>query len=416
MTGKADVLVLGGGVIGLSCALSLLEAGRSVIVLEQGTAGCAASHGNCGTLTPSHAAPLALPGTLALALRWLLKPDAPLRIAPRADAALLRWLASFALRCNWRDALHATAAKAPLLARSRELVGELVRRECIECEFESSGTLNVYRDAAAFDQACALHERFAAVAPPVEVLGAQATLAREPALKPGVAGSLFNPGDASLRPDRYVAGLARLVRARGGVIEEGARVDGFERDANGIAGVATTRGRRQGRDIVLALGARSPRLARSLGVHLPIQPGKGYSITFSRPAICPRIPLTLKDPSVCVTAWASGYRLGSTMEFAGYDERLNRTRLDALRRGAAAFLHEPEGATVNEEWYGWRPMTPDDLPLIGRAAAIPNLVIASGHGMLGMTMSAGTGLLVSEIVCGKPPQIDITPFDPARFH
>ena len=104
------------------------------------------------------------------------------------------------------------------------------------------------------------------------------------------------------------------------------------------------------------------------------------------------------------------------MEFAGYDDRLNRTRLDALRRGAAAFLHEPEGASVSEEWQGWRPMTPDDLPLIGRAPGIPNLVVASGHGMLGMTMSAGTGQLVAEMVCGRPLSLDAAPFDPARFH
>ena len=168
-------------------------------------------------------------------------------------------------------------------------------------------------------------------------------LAREPALKPGVAGGFFNPGDAHLRPDRYVAELARCVRARADAIEENTRVEGIVREGARITRVATTRGDFRGRDVVLALGAWSPQLARQLGLRIPIQPGKGYSITYTRPALCPRIPLVLKERSVCVTAWSSGYRLGSTMEFAGYDTSLNRTRLDALKRGAAEYLHEPEG-------------------------------------------------------------------------
>ena len=415
-TRTSDVLVLGGGVIGLACAYYLLAAGRSVTVLEQGTAGCAASHGNCGTLTPSHAAPLAMPGTIATALRWLLKPEAPLRIAPRVDPALLRWLLGFAAHCNWRDALHATAAKAPLLQRSRLLIEELVRTEGLDCEFEASGTLNVFRDRSAFEQACGLHERLADFAPPVEVLDEATTLAREPALKRGIAGALFHPGDAQLRPDRYVAELARVVRAKGGVIEERTRIDTILRERGRITRVRTSQGDFGGRDIVFALGAWSPRFARSLGLRIPIQPGKGYSITYTRPVLCPRIPLTLKEPSVCVTAWGSGYRLGSTMEFAGYDTRLNRVRLDALRHGAAQFLHEPEGPAVVEEWYGWRPMTPDDLPVLGRVEGIDNLLMATGHGMLGVTMSAGTGLLVSELACGRSPSLDCTPFAPARFN
>ena len=123
----------------------------------------------------------------------------------------------------------------------------------------------------------------------------------------------------------------------------------------------------------------------------------------------------LKERSVCVTTWSSGYRLGSTMEFAGYDTSLNRTRLDALRRGAAEYLHEPEGPAVVEEWYGWRPMTPDDLPMLGRAPGTENLVLATGHGMLGVSMSAITGLLISEVVTGRPPSLDLAPYAVTRF-
>jgi len=413
--GSNDVLVLGGGVIGLASAWYLLQSGRGVTVLDQGAVGSGSSHGNCGTLTPSHAAPLAQPGIPAQALRWLLKADAPLRVRPRWDPALARWLAAFLRRCNWRDAAQSAAAKLPLLEGSRQLIEALVREQGLDCEFAAVGTMNVYRDARGFEQARVEHERLAQYLPRYELLDGAAAIAREPALKPGVAGAFFNPGDAQLRPDRYVDELARIVRARGGVIEEHAKIRRIVRDGGRIARVETSRGDFSGGDVVLALGSWSPQFARALDLRVPIQPGKGYSITYARPANCPRIPLTLKEPQVCVTAWGSGYRLGSTMEFSGYDATLNRTRLDALRRGAAQFLHEPEGPAVVEEWYGWRPMTPDDLPLIGRVPHIRNLVVATGHGMLGVTMSAGTGLLVSEIVGGRATSFDIGAFAPARF-
>ncbi|HEY0231105.1 MAG TPA: FAD-dependent oxidoreductase, partial [Dokdonella sp.] len=290
-----------------------------------------------------------------------------------------------------------------------------VRTQQLACEFEALGTLNVYRDAANFAHARESLSLLADAGIRVDVLDAAQTLAREPALRPGIAGAFFNPGDAQLRPDRYVAELARSVRARGARIEEGARIDGLLREGGRIVTAATSKGDFSARDVVFALGAWSPALARPLGLRIPIQPGKGYSITYARPARCPRIPMTLKEPSVCVTAWGSGFRLGSTMEFAGYDSTLNRTRLEALKRGAAAFLHEPQGPAVVEEWYGWRPMTPDDLPLLGRAPGIDNLVLATGHGMLGVSLSAVTGLLVSEIIAARPPSFDLAPFAAARF-
>lgn len=414
-TRDADVLILGGGVIGLACAYYLLGAGRSVTVLEQARTGKGSSHGNCGTLTPSHATPLAMPGMIGTALKWMFKADAPLRIKPRFDPALLRWLTGFASHCNWRDFMRTTEIKAPFLVRSRELIADLVEREGLDCEYEQVGNLFVYRDERAFAASRWLPEVLATIDMPMTVLDGARLQAVEPALREGTAGGYFNPGDAQLRPDRYVAELARIVRERGGVIEEDTRVEGFSRERSRVDRVLTTNGEFRARDIVFALGAWTPTIARQLGLRVPIQPGKGYSITYSRPAICPRIPLVLRERSVCVTAWDSGYRLGSTMEFAGYDDSLNRTRLDALRRGAALYLREPEGPQVLEEWYGWRPMTPDDLPILGPVPGIDNLCMASGHGMLGVSMSAMTGLLVSELITGRAPSLDPAPYSVSRF-
>jgi len=167
--------------------------------------------------------------------------------------------------------------------------------------------------------------------------------------------------------------------------------------------------------VVLALGAWSARIASQLQMRLPMQPGKGYSITTSRPDPCPRTALVLREAGVCVTAWESGFRLGSTMEFSGYDTTLNPTRLEALRRGARTYLHAPFGEALREEWWGWRPMCVDEVPLIGPSARWHNLLLATGHGMLGVSMSAATGEMVAALIAGAQPAIDVTPFSLARF-
>lgn len=414
---RSDILVLGGGVIGLSCALHLLKGGAKVRVLEQGTPGCGSSHGNCGTITPSHAAPLTMPGTLGVALRSILRADAPLYLNPRLDGARLRWLLGFARHCTWPDFERAALARAAILQRSRQLLAGLVRNERLDCEFVEDGLLYVYRsDAQMADDEHHHAQLLDRLGVPVQRLRGEEVQAMEPALKPGVHGGLFHPDDARLRPDRYAAELARLVHAHGGMIETGAKIEQFATDGRRIVGVTTSLGDFSGDYTVLALGAWSPLLGKQLGLRLPMQPGKGYSLTYTRPAQAPRRALVLREPKVCVTTWDSGFRLGSTMEFSGYAQGLNRTRIDALRRGAAEGLREPEGPVLQEEWWGWRPMCVDELPIIGPSTRWSNLHLATAHGMLGVSMSTATGELVAAQIQGLAPAIDPLPYAPSRFH
>ncbi len=345
----------------------------------------------------------------------MLKRDAPFYVKPTLDPELLTWMLNFARLCNERDFRRNAGIKTELLLRSRERLGQLIRDEQLECEFADSGTLYVWREARALHAAYHDYEMLRELGVPVELLDGAALRAKEPALKAGMAGGHWHPGDARLRPDRYVAELARAVRAAGGAILEQTTVQGFRVDGGRIAGVTTAAREQRAGEVVLALGAWSPQLAKQLGLRLPIQPGKGYSITYTRPQRAPRIPLVLEERSVCVTAWDSGYRLGSTMEFSGYDRTLNQRRLDALKRGAAEYLEEPEGPAIEEQWYGWRPMTYDDLPVIGRAPGLDNLTLATGHGMLGVSLSAITAQLVSELLTGRAPSLDLTPYSVKRF-
>lgn len=411
-----DIAILGGGVVGLACAYYLLKAGRSVRIIEQGAIGKGSSHGNCGTLTPSHAPPLAMPGMIRKAIGWMLTPDAPFYVKPSLDPALWSWLLQVARRCTWDEFKRHTPIKGALLMRSRELIERLVREDGLDCEFEASGTLYVYRDAKNFEDSQWLPRALAEIGMTCETIDGAAAQKMEPALKEGVAGAHLNRQDAHLRPDRYVAELARRVLELGGVIDEQRRVTGVRANGDRVEAVRTEAGDVAAREVVIALGSWSPELGRRIGLSIPVQPGKGYSITFDRPALAPKMPLVLKERSVCVTTWSSGYRLGSTMEFAGYDSSLNRRRLDALTRGAAEYLRDPVGPHRLEEWYGWRPMTYDDLPIIGRAPRWKNLSLATGHGMLGVTLSAVTGELMSQILTDRETALDAAPFSPARFN
>lgn len=412
-----DVVVVGAGVIGLASALALLEAGRGVQVIDAGRIGGGSSHGNCGTITPSHAPPLAAPGMVGRALRWMLTPDAPLYVQPRLDPALWRWLLRFAARCNTRDWRTSAVAKSALLNDSRVRLGDWVGRHGLDCEFEEAGLDYVFRDARAFahgrEEIAILREFGVAV----EAVDGAAYQAQEPALKPGVAGAIRFDGDAALRPDRYVAELARAVRAQGGTIVEQCALQDLAADRHGVR-LRTSRGTLHARDAVIAAGAWSPRMAGAIGVPAlrhALQPGKGYSITFDRPALVPQRPLVLRERTVCVTAWASGFRLGSTMEFSGFDESLNARRLAALERSAAEYLHQPVGPERREQWFGWRPMSCDDIPVIGRVPHQPHLWLATGHGMMGVSMSTGTGQLVADLVTGREPAIDPAPYRVERF-
>lgn len=414
-TRNYDVAIIGGGVIGLCCALHLLRGGQSVVVLEKGEIGSGASHGNCGTITPSHALPLAQPGMVQKALRWMLSKDAPFYVRPRLDPELMGWMLRFARHCNWDQVRSATRDRAALLNLSRQLMEDLIVAERIECEFSSAGLITVFRDQQTFAESRHLESMLTDVGVPIEAWTGEQVLQREPALRSGVVAGHWYPSDAVLRPDRFVAALARIVRGLGGEIRESAHVDRFTRDAHDNVLPVVDGESIQTRRVLLCGGAWSPAIAASLGVRVPVQPGKGYSITYSRPQQAPTIPLVLRERSVCVTAWGSGFRLGSTMEFSGYDTHLNRTRLDALVHGAREYLHTPHGTEVQEEWYGWRPMTYDDLPIIGPSTRVRNLWLATGHGMLGMSMSVATGQCLADLMLGRAPALSTAAFAPARF-
>jgi D-amino-acid dehydrogenase len=410
------VIVVGGGVIGASCAYYLSRDGWDVTVVDRGAFGKGCSHGNCGLICPSHILPLAGPGAIRGAIRAMLSRNAAFAIRPRIDPSLWDWLLRFTRRCTRAKMLQAGRAIQALLISSRTLYAELMKGEPFDCEWEEHGLLYVLQTAAGMehfaDTARLLHDEFGMESTRYD---GDAVLGLEPALRPGLAGGWHFHADAQLRPDRLMASWRRVLEARGVRIREQCEVIGFTSSDGRARAAVTPQEELPAEAFVVAAGALTPRLARQLAAPVPIQPGKGYSITMARPAKCPQVPLILDEHHVAVTPMQSGYRLGSTMEFAGYDTSLNPRRLDILREGARHYLQEPYAEPVEEEWYGWRPMTPDSVPIIDHSPALPNVLVAAGHNMLGVSMSPGTGKLVAEMLGGAVPHTDVMPYSLARF-
>lgn len=416
MSGSRQVIVIGGGVIGAACAYYLCHAGWKVTIVDQGSFGKGCSHGNCGFVCPSHALPLATPGAIRMALGSLLKPNSPFTIKPRLDLRLWSWLFRFARRCNHRDMIESGHAIQALLNSSRRLYDQLLREEPIDCEWEPRGLLFVFRTQKAMEHYAEtdrlLRETYDLGA---DRYDGNALLGLEPALKPGLAGGWHYRTDAHLRPDRLLASWRQVLESRGVVIRENCSVQGFIQGQGRATAVVTNRGEMKADAFVVATGAWTPLLEQHLGCRIPIQPGKGYSITMQRPEVCPTLPLIFEEDRVAVTPMRTGYRIGSMMEFAGYDTTIKPRRLEVLKRGAIHYLREPMREPIEEEWFGWRPMTPDSKPIIDRSPALNNVLLATGHNMLGLSMAPATGLLVAEMLQGATPHLDLAPYALKRF-
>ena len=413
---SGDVIVVGAGIIGIASAYYLAESGHKVTVIDQGRVGSACSHGNCGYVCPSHVLPLTEPGAVATGLRSMLNPRAAFRIKPQARLSLYEWMWQFARRCNHRQMLEAGHHLQSILDYSAAEYRTLFARESLDCEWKDDGLMYVFETAEGMAEFSAhdrlLHDHYGLDSR--EISGSELPEV-EPALKPGLAGAFLYEDDGWLRPDKLVSAWSARTREQGVAYVEDCELQHVETAGERISGLVTSQGLMTADHYVIATGAWSGKLSRMLACKLPVEPGKGYSITMTPPSNSPRYPMLLPEHRVGVTPFETGYRLGSMMEFAGYDTSIPDYRVQQLQDSARPYLHEPVGEVIEETWYGWRPMTWDSLPIIGRAPGLSNAVLATGHNMLGLSMAPGTGRLVDDIIREESPAISIAPYSPQRF-
>ena len=414
---QGHVAIVGGGVIGLSTAFACARAGYSVTVIDRNPParnGC--SFGNAGMVVPSHFIPLAAPGMVALGLKWMWNPESPFHIRPRFDPDLFEWGWRF-----WRASTPERVRQAAPLLRdlslaSRAAFEELAALPGLDFGLVKKGLLMLCRSQHALDEEAHTAQQARALGIPAEVLDARQTAALDPAVTLSVAGSVHFPQDCHLSPDRFMANLeAELVRL-GCRFRWSSEVRGWQSERDRIRAAWVDGEPVEADEFVICGGSWSPQTASQLGLHLPIQAGKGYSLTLREPRELPALCSIFTEARVAVTPMGGTLRFGGTMEIAGLDETINPVRVRGIVRAVPQYFPRFKETDFEgiEPWLGLRPVPPDGLPYLGRTGRYRNLCLATGHGMMGISLAPVTGRVVAGILAGDRPRFDLSLLSPDR--
>lgn len=415
MPEKYDVVVVGGGVIGVCSAYYLAKGGARVALLERRGICSGASYGNAGLLTPSHSMPLSAPGVLTQGLKWLLDRESPFYIRPRFDLDLLRWLWRFYRACKPERAHAAMPVIFELSSRSTELFTEIIAAENIDCRFEQAGLLHAFATPQGLEKGVAEARTVEVVGVRHEVVQGDRMRALEPAVAEDLAGGVFYPEDGHLEPGKFVTALADVAAALGVRVITDCEVRALDLSGAPNARLETSHGDFLADTIVVAGGAFSPRFASQLNMNIPIQPAKGYAVILERTPESPARPVLVGEDRIGITPMGNRIRLAGTLELAGVDLSISKHRVDAIQRRAPRYVPGLSKREPVEIWRGLRPCTPDGLPMIGRCRNHASVILATGHGMMGLTQGTFTGKLVSQIARGESPEMNIGALSPDRF-
>ena len=412
-----QVTIIGGGVIGLCCAYYLEKEGHEVTVIDRNdiTDGC--SFGNMGYISPSHFTPLATPGIISQGLKWMLSSSSPFYIKPRLNWDLIRWGMAFRKSSNAKKVKESIPHLNNLLQLSRELMSDLKK------EFDGSFTMiekgcwMLYRNPATGD-----HEKH--LADQAAELGLKTVICTnnnevqqyEPEVEVNVAGGVLYLDDCHISTTEFMHAMHHYLQNAGVKFLLNSEVKGFLKN-HSIAGVVTGNGSVETDELVIANGSWMPELAKLLGINLLMQPGKGYSIVYNDLEKNLHYPSILVDDRTATTPIDRWLRIGGTMEMSGHSENILPKRVTALYDAFKKYYPALDIAPpqIDKAWFGYRPVTPDGLPYIGKHHQFSNLTFAGGHAMLGVSAAAATGKLVNEIISHQPTSIDISAFAPGRF-
>jgi D-amino-acid dehydrogenase len=400
----------------VACARELSRRGAGVVLLERGALGSGCSYGNAGWLTPSLAVPLPAPGMVRKALGWLLDPESPLRIEPRASPELASWLLRFLAATGRRRYARGARALVELCRSSVEEYERLSRDGGPAFGFERRGMLALSTGEEGLAALRAHARTVGELGVAWRELTAGEARELEPALRGPLAGAVLFPEDAHCEPLEAVLALAADAEHHGARLLDAIEVLDFELTAGRVAAVATSRGRFAADAYVLAAGGWSRGLGRRLGLRLPVLGGKGYAAVLPPLAVQPRRPLMLAERKVAITPRRDGLRVAGTLELVlDCDLSLTTRRLAAILEAAGRVVELPDRPELVEVWRGLRPCTPDGLPLLGRARGLANLWLATGHQMTGLKTAPASARLLAELMLGEPPSFDPAPFRADRY-
>ena len=414
-----NVIVAGGGIIGLSSAYYLQQAGYNVTVLDRSDFLDNCSYGNCGYVCPSHFIPLATPGIVKQGLKWMLNSQSPFYVQPRLSRSLIDWGLKF-MKSATKE--HVERSALPLrdiaLLSQQEYEQVWFRQPVFDVAYEHKGLLEIFQTPEAAGHARHTVEKAHDLGLDATLLSYDEMQAREPHTRINGLGAIFFKCDAHLYPNRLMQVLIDLLRSRGVNLVPNEEVLRFETANGAVRRVITSKQAYTADAVVLATGSWSREVAAQLDTRLPLMPGRGYSVTLENSPYHVNYPAILVEGRAAITPMdGNKIRFGGTMEITSTSTppRYNRVQgiLNAVRRFFPEFdVPMPPAEKI---WYGYRPCSADGLPFIGKIKKYNNVVVATGHSMLGLSLGAGTGKLVSEMVGGRTTSIDVRPFSVERF-
>ena len=411
-----QIVIVGGGIVGLSSAYFLHKSGHEVIVIEKSDFTHGASYVNAGYITPSHIIPLAAPGMMSKGLKWMFNSSSPFYLKPRWDPEFFKWAWYFK-----RSSTKAKVEKAiPLIKDiniiSRGLFEDIkASGDLGDFQLERKGLLMLYKSDKAGEEEMQVAEKAAFIGLEVKALSKVETQKLEPETTLDIAGAIHYECDGHTTPTEFMPKMVTYLKEAGVKIMSGEEVLDIRAEGNKIKEIRTKTESFTPDEVVLAAGSWSAHLAKQLGLKIPLQAGKGYRINVNRKTNI-HYPAVLMETKVAVTPMLGFTRFAGTMEFSGINKTIRKERVEAIANAAKQYYPELE-ITAEEKsaaQSGLRPVTPDGLPYIGRSSKFDNLCFATGHAMMGWSLGPATGLLVSEIIDGKKPSMEIEAFSPDR--
>lgn len=415
-----QVVIIGSGIIGLYSAYYLQKKGHKVTIIERtdGTDGC--SYGNAGMIVPSHFIPLAVPGMIEKGIRWMFNSESPFYVKPRLNWDLISWGIKFYQAANPKQVEKAMPALRDISLLGKKLYQDFATSEKNDFSFEERGLMILCKTAHNFHEEAEVAETANKLGIEARVLDLASLHQLEPEVKPDVAGAVYYPGDAHLYPNALVPKLKELLLKQGVEFLYNTEVTGFESENGTIRSIRTQAGTNIGIDeLIIATGSWLQLLTKQLNINLPMQAGKGYSTTYEQQkGKRLNIPSILLEARVAITPMDDNLiRFGGTMEIGGINKDINMNRVRGIIKAVPEFFPDYPIEVPKQEkvWSGLRPCSPDGLPYIGRTKKYKNLIIASGHAMMGLSLAPGTGKLVQEIVDNEKTSIDISLYAPERY-
>ncbi len=417
MDQKFDVVIIGGGVIGVCSAYYLSKSGLRVAVVEKNDIGMDCAAGNAGLISPSHFVPLAAPGMIKKGLKWMFNPESPFYIHPQLDAGLIWWLWKYFRSCRKEQMERGIPVLRDLTYHSLQLFKEMAAAEKINFGFEHRGLLMVFNSDTGEKENHHEAQLAQQIGIDARVLNNAQINEIEPNLKCTARGGVFFPNDAHCIPDQFVKNLAEVSKQNGITFLTQTEVVKFNMEGRRIRSLETRQGTLSANEFVLAGGSWSRKIMSDLGFRLPVQAGKGYSVTVPKTDRQPKIPFILTEARACVTPMGDHVRFAGTLELSSMDLSVSERRVSAILKAIPRYFDEEQFRNIPRlnVWAGLRPCSPDGLPFVGRFEKIDNLIAACGHSMLGLTLGPVTGKLVSEIIHHKPTSIDVSALKPERF-